>query len=441
MNGKRGKYASGGTPALVKDYRAQLARALRDAGVRLETFVEANNSTSFPVALRTLQEHVAALEAGRAPLSAEKKSGRRAKLTEEQWAVVAGAILLSAEKTDLQWVVTWIRENLDIDVDYSTVSRHIAELQLSFRLTGGRPRPKLFSSFEYVQEYYDFIKSLHDTGFFNHDPKRIVCVDFVTNSRRLEREKTIAMVGSKQRKLSRSKPKYTNSYLVAVFVEDVMQVPALMFTYDPSFDPDGPRAAEVQQWCDEWHIDRDRIVYAKSNKSYCKESQAQVAHFKRVYGRQLQGARVLHDDGNAFKKDGELMLADGADRCVVFPPVTHGELSVLDNKVFAVAKNQWRTERGGTDLSRDDLYLLWCIDWARKEAIRSYWDHNFMLDVKKLSLAAAEERLRGTPNWRWLLEEHYVASYESWREEHGEVVQEQQWDALESYLDGAYWTK
>ena len=64
-----------------------------------------------------------------------------------------------------------------------------------------------------------------------------------------------------------------------------------------------------------------------------------------------------------------------------------------------------------------------------------------MLDVKKLSLAAAEERLCGTPNWRWLLEEHYVASYESWRQDRGEEVQEQQWDALDSYLDGAYWTK
>jgi hypothetical protein len=61
--------------------------------------------------------------------------------------------------------------------------------------------------------------------------------------------------------------------------------------------------------------------------------------------------------------------------------------------------------------------------------------------VRELTQAAAEERLWGSPNRRWLLEEHCVASYESWRKEQSQEVQVQQWDALDSYLDGAYWTK
>ena len=44
--------------------------------------------------LRTLQEHVKAIDERKAPLSAENKSGRPAKLTDEQWDIVAGAILL-----------------------------------------------------------------------------------------------------------------------------------------------------------------------------------------------------------------------------------------------------------------------------------------------------------------------------------------------------------
>jgi hypothetical protein len=224
-------------------------------------------------------------------------------------------------------------------------------------------------------------------------------------------------------------------------MDDDGQYPALMFTYDPTFDPNGPRAGDVMNWCKKMDIARDRIIYEKSGSKYCKEAQYQVSHFKVLHRRQLRGTRVLHDDGCAFKKDHELILEDGADRCIVFPAVTHGELSVLDNKLFAVAKNQWRTERGGNDFAQDDLYLLWCIDWARKEAIHSYWTHNFMLDVPQLSLSAAEDRLRGKPNSRWLLEESYIAAYESWREEKGEEVEEQQWDALDSYLDGAYWTK
>ena len=111
-------------------------------------------------------------------------------------------------------------------------------------------------------------------------------------------------------------------------------------------------------------INRDRIVYEKSKKQYCKEAQYQIAHFMAVHRRQLKGARILHDDGGAFKKDGELILGDGADRCVVFPAVSHGELSVLDNKCFAVVKNWWRAERKGADLSYDDPTLC--------ETIRTY---------------------------------------------------------------------
>jgi hypothetical protein len=41
---------------------------------------------------------VKAIDEGKAALSAEKMSGRPAKLTDEQWDVVAGAILLEKKK-------------------------------------------------------------------------------------------------------------------------------------------------------------------------------------------------------------------------------------------------------------------------------------------------------------------------------------------------------
>jgi hypothetical protein len=56
---------------------------------------------------------------------------------------------------------------------------------------------------------------------------------------------------------------------------------SLMFTYDPAFDPKGPRACEVQQWCEANNIRRDQIYYEKSARKYCKESRAQVIEFER----------------------------------------------------------------------------------------------------------------------------------------------------------------
>ena len=98
MKRSRGSYAAASTPAVVKEYRAQLAFELKRRGVSLNVFVDANNATHFGVKLRTLQEHVKAIDEGKAPLSAEKKSGRPAKLTDEPGDVFAVAILLEKKK-------------------------------------------------------------------------------------------------------------------------------------------------------------------------------------------------------------------------------------------------------------------------------------------------------------------------------------------------------
>jgi hypothetical protein len=83
MKRSRGSYATAGTPHVVKEYRAQLAFELKRRGVSLDVFVKANNVIQFGMKLHTLQEHVKVIDEGAAPLSAEKKSGRPAKLTDE----------------------------------------------------------------------------------------------------------------------------------------------------------------------------------------------------------------------------------------------------------------------------------------------------------------------------------------------------------------------
>jgi hypothetical protein len=37
--------------------------------------------------------------------------------------------------------------------------------------------------------------------------------------------------------------------------------------------------------------------------------------------------------------------------------------------------------------------------------------------------------------------ERYIAAYESWREEQGRGVEESEFEALKSNLDGSYWSK
>jgi hypothetical protein len=99
----------------------------------------------------------------------------------------------------------------------------------------------------YVQQYYECVLKLHNRGFFKWDPKKIVCIDCCTNSRHLEHERTISLKELKLKKFSATKVVYTNTYIVAVCLEDEGQYLALMFTHDPAFDPNGPHAAEVNK--------------------------------------------------------------------------------------------------------------------------------------------------------------------------------------------------
>jgi hypothetical protein len=84
MKRSRDSYAAGGTPAVVKEYRAQLAAVFKRRGVSLDIFLEINNEIDFPIERQTLFWNVKAIDEEKAPLSAEKKSGRPAKLTDEQ---------------------------------------------------------------------------------------------------------------------------------------------------------------------------------------------------------------------------------------------------------------------------------------------------------------------------------------------------------------------
>ena len=136
------------------------------------------------------------------------------------------------------------------------------------------------------------------------------------------------------------------------------------------------------------------------------------------------------------------ILDDGYDNYETLPKGTHGELSILDNKVFAIAKRWWRLERGKYPVYLQDLFLIYCIDSVNHEKIKGMWVNNFMLDKCKPKLSQVEDMLK-TENkasfTRQILAQRYIEAYLNLRErqeaelECGEVV------ALRHTLDGMYW--
>ena len=213
-----------------------------------------------------------------------------------------------------------------------------------------------------------------------------------------------------------------------------------MFTHDPAFNPKGPRWPEVVEWCRANNISPDQIFYAKSERHYCKEQQSQVVSFQQRNRAALEGARILHDAGGAFKMGGEYILEEHADRLVVLPPEQHGMLSVLDNKVNSVA--QWRATHHNQDFAWDAFLLLVCLERVGQDSITSFWTTNFLLDEPQLTVQAVEQRL-GQVNQRDTVCRHladkYADAYAMWAEHHDEVIPVYEGDVPLGGLDGPYW--
>jgi hypothetical protein len=435
-------YAGSRVSADVKEHTARLAVALQAQGVAVETIMKALADTAYTPKRRTLMRHMAAIKDGNAPLSAEKGSGRPPTLTPELWAIVFGWVLCQQKPVNLVTVQRWIKANFDEDVSSGTLSRHKDTMGLSFQLVGRRGMTPGISRDEYVIGYFEFVQRLRLAQFFDFDPNRIICIDFVTNSQRREYEKTLSIIGGKQKKISRAAPLYTNSYIVGVSLGGGLDILSLMFIYDPAFDPNGPRRNEVQSWCDANKIRRDQIYYEKSASKYCKESRDQVVEFEKRNRAVLTGARVLHDQGGSFKLDGEFILAERSEAVIVFPAEQHGELSVLDNKLNAVAKHKWHQERHNADFAWDAFLLFVELHRVGQDSISSWWTFNFLLDVPVLTLTAVENRLKESNGRRPIrqdLADQYDQQYSIWLQDHDEVELVYEGDEEEDALDGAYW--
>lgn len=437
-----GSYSSAGVSPETKLFAAQLAVALKPLGVTIPQFASAASSTLYQVTKRSLQRHVAAVERGGNPFTDEKESGRRPTLTHDQWMVVSGAVLAHTKNVSDSWIRTWLWLNFGVKVDLSTVSRHMQSMSMTVQLSGKRPLPLMKTTDDVAVEYHQFVLDLHNRGVFKRDHSTLVCLDFVTNSRRTERGTTRQVKGSAQKKKQRVAVDYTDSYLIALTADGERTFESLFFTFNPVFDRDGDEWGHVKRWLKEYHIEEWRIIYGKSKKQYCKECSDQVSHFQRLYNKELRGMTVLHDDGNAFKRGSDLILEDGSQEVFVFPSLSHGFLSPCDNKANAVAKAMWRAERPPDNEAKAALHLLWCFDWLKKDSLVNDWSRNFFLGRDKLTLNAVKDRLQCRNKSNDFVVEHeakYSEAYIEWKEEHEERVPSDDPIVQQTELDGPYW--
>ena len=449
---KRSKYAGAGVSQAVKEYAAELAVALEKKGVPITTFLSATSSTVYAPRKSALYKHVAAVKRGDAPLSNEKKTGAKHKLTAEQKDIVCGAVLGTTSIVGLSFVVEWIKANFGVGVSHMYASRLMEEQGISVQLFGSRSWPEGTTKESYTLGYFDFVNDVRNRGVFKRAPGRIICIDSCTNSVRIERKRGLAMRGGRQPVSSGPKPMYTNTYVTAVTRDGSGELKTLMFTHDPTFDPKGRDYKTVKRWLEDFGLVPGQVFYIDGNKgaggkkTYCGESSDLYSQYLRVHRDEMRDSIIFHDGGPALKikRGGETswVFEEGGNDVIVFPSTQHGRLSVLDNYLFGLAKTWWRKERTNENFSLDALKLLQCIEWVSKDAIDKMWTSNFLLADKKLTLTAVEELMERGPKKAFANHDRkarYERAYENWLKEnedmHGYHIPEE----LESQLDGSYW--
>ena len=85
---------------------------------------------------------------------------------------------------------------------------------------------------------------------------------------------------------------------------------------------------------------------------------------------------------------------------------------------------------------------MYCIDRVTPAQVKAAWDHNFLLDVPKLSLQVLDDRLRASsrltfPNQQREFE--YLKAYNEWLNKDGSEVKVRAFEALNEGLDGSFW--
>jgi hypothetical protein len=318
---------------------------------------------------------------------------------------------------------------------------------ISFQLFGSRNWPKGMTKDVYVKGYFEFIKRVREHGIFYRDPSTVVCIDSCTNSVRIERKRGLAIVGRRQLVLNEAKPEYTNCYVTAVTMNGSGNFKTVMYTYDPTFDPHGLLAKDVEKWCNDFGVKRSQIVYEKEETGLKKYNSETHAHYKNYLNRhktEFLDTVLFHDGGPAFKKNKEYVFEDIVADHYTFPSAQHGRISVLDNYLFGIAKTTWRRERTNKNFSMDAIKLIQCIDWVGQESIMNMWEYNFLLNEEHLTLKAVDDLMDRGPKTTFVNQEKkqmYVNAYFNWLLHNDDQYKVKPDPKLESEMDGSYWKK
>ena len=386
-------YAGAAHPPDVKATLGAVGSQLRGRGWSVREVGELFVDAGYVVGHQTVRDWTDAVDAGRPITSPAKRTGARKELSYEQRQVAAGWVLSADKKVDLRRFCSFVFDSFGVDISHPTASRYLAEFDLSRQMTGSRPRPPGVSLEMSAKEGYNYILDLHNSGFFLHDPNLIWAVDFTSTAIKKEHH-TYSAKGGKQRKYTQHEHIYTDNIFTATALDGSI-IPPHAFSHNPALKPGSARLGFL---CQQYDISPDQIAYCPDARNWVGETVDMT--YTAVKNYSWNDCYVVHDDGNSWKPKGDDIFTEyKAARVSTMPSIPHGVISPNDCNYHSVAKAAERASRPDDATDADITFrTLHYLGNVSADAIRSFWRHNFMLDVAKPTLAAYVDRLKGSEN-------------------------------------------
>ncbi len=196
------KYKAAAVPPEVRDFMGRVglqlqARAWSTAEV-VALFASAGSDVSKP----TLQRYYRAIRSGMTPLSTEKVSGRRARLTPHEKAVLAGLFLVredNGRKSTLQTFIDAADRFFSVQLGDSVAQRCLDDYHLSSKLMGAHSGKDSRTKNDLIAEALADLQRFHSSGFLSVPPSKLWPIDVVTDTLRRERVKSYGRRNGTQR--------------------------------------------------------------------------------------------------------------------------------------------------------------------------------------------------------------------------------------------------
>jgi hypothetical protein len=185
------------------------------------------------------------LRSGQDIFTSDDKRGKKKLLTPEQENIFVGYVLDRNDHgipVNREMCDNFLQRSFGVTMSRQNISKYLKQNKLSLQFMGSRMLTRVKTYTEYVQAYYQWLLDRHNEGFFQCRKKFLGSIDFMSNSRRVERLKTFSPVGQKQKKYVGPKVTYTDCFLTLLWADGVNRTPTLLFTYNPDLDPDGRNA-------------------------------------------------------------------------------------------------------------------------------------------------------------------------------------------------------